>query len=511
MATKFNHSPLSWAAQGIKPPTELASAGWESGYKPPAEYFNYKWNNDYNCINELQNVLKTHADNQSNPHGITKAQVGLGNVDNTADKDKPASTAVQAALNGKASTNHTHALDSTSVTGPLPLSKLSKGTDGYILTGKGTSNAPVWAAPAIKSLAGESVSTSKDTTVTAGTGATIVNDFRTRSYSTLGNPNSGNIASGNFSFAAGLASTASGDCSFTAGVNSTASGYYSFAVGNNAKAERRSSIALGEYTTASGNYSFAAGSGVKAEGECSAALGMHTIAKGYQFAIGKCNVESDGPTAIGDSTGDVFIVGIGTGINARSNALRISYDGNCYGKNSFKASGADFAEYFEWADGNGNNEDRRGLFVALDGEKIRVATSNDDVIGVVSATPTITGDTQSEVWKNMYKCDVFGQQLTETVEVAETTDENGNIVPAHTEVHFILNPDYDSKRKYVSRDLRAEWSAVGLVGKLVAVDDGTCEVNGYCIANNEGKATKSNNGYRVLARLDNNHIKILVR
>ena len=88
MATKFNHSPLSWAAQGIKPPAELASAGWESGYKPPAEYFNYKWNNDYNCINELQNVLKTHADNQSNPHKVTKAQVGLGNVDNTADNDK---------------------------------------------------------------------------------------------------------------------------------------------------------------------------------------------------------------------------------------------------------------------------------------------------------------------------------------------------------------------------------------------------------------------------------------
>lgn len=497
MATKFNHSPLSWAAQGIKPPAELASAGWESGYKPPAEYFNYKWNNDYNCINELQNVLKTHADNQSNPHGITKAQVGLGNVDDTADKDKPVSTAVQAALNEKASTNHTHALDSTSVTGPLPLSKLSKGADGYILTGKGTSNAPVWAAPAIKGLAGESVSTSKDTTVTAGTGATIVNDFRTRSYSTLGNPNSGNIASGNYSFAAGVASTASGN--------------YSFAAGNNAKAESRSSVALGEYTTASGNYSFATGSGAKAEGECGAALGMHTTASHYQLAIGRFNVESDGPTNISTMTGDVFIVGIGTGINARSNALRVSYDGNCYGKNSFRASGADFAEYFEWADGNGNNEDRRGLFVALDGEKIRVATSNDDVIGVVSATPTITGDTQSEVWKNMYKCDVFGQQLTETVEVAETTDENGNIVPAHTEVHFILNHDYDSKRKYVSRDLRAEWSAVGLVGKLVAVDDGTCEVNGYCIANNEGKATKSNNGYRVLARLDNNHIKILVK
>ena len=497
MALDFNNKIPEWKNKGTEPTDELKEKGFTGGYKPPATVFNWFWSLVQKCISELQTVVKSHADNTDNPHGITKAQVGLGNVDDTADKDKPVSTAVQAALNEKASTNHTHALDSTSVTGPLPLSKLSKGADGYILTGKGTSNAPVWAAPAIKGLAGDSVSTSKDTTVTAGTGATIVNDFRTRSYSTLGNPNSGNIASGNYSFAAGVASTASGN--------------YSFAAGNNAKAESRSSVALGEYTTASGNYSFATGSGAKAEGECGAALGMHTTASHYQLAIGRFNVESDGPTNISTMTGDVFIVGIGTGINARSNALRISYDGNCYGKNSFKASGADFAEYFEWADGNGNNEDRRGLFVALDGEKIRVDTSNDDVIGVVSATPTITGDTQSEVWKNMYKCDVFGQQLTETIEVAETTDENGNIVPAHTEVHFILNPDYDSKQKYVSRDLRAEWSAVGLVGKLVAVDDGTCEVNGYCIANNEGKATKSNNGYRVLARLDNNHIKILVK
>ena len=497
MALDFNNKIPEWKNKGTEPTDELKEKGFTGGYKPPATVFNWFWSLVQKCISELQTVVKSHADNTDNPHGVTKAQVGLGNVDDTADKDKPVSTAVQAALNGKARTNHTHALDSTSVTGPLPLSKLSKGADGYILTGKGTSNAPVWAAPAIKGLAGESVSTSKDTTVTAGTGATIVNDFRTRSYSTLGNANSGNIASGNYSFAAGVASTASGN--------------YSFAAGNNAKAESRSSVALGEYTTASGNYSFATGSGAKAEGECGAALGMHTTASHYQLAIGRFNVESDGPTNISTMTGDVFIVGIGTGINARSNALRISYDGNCYGKNSFKASGADFAEYFEWADGNGNNEDRRGLFVALDGEKIRVATSNDDVIGVVSATPTTTGDTQSEVWKNMYKCDVFGQQLTETIEVAETTDENGNIVPAHTEVHFILNPDYDSKQKYVSRDLRAEWSAVGLVGKLVAVDDGTCEVNGYCIANNEGKATKSNNGYRVLARLDNNHIKILVK
>ena len=36
--------------------------------------------------------LSTHTNNKSNPHGVTAAQVGLGNVDNTADADKPVST-----------------------------------------------------------------------------------------------------------------------------------------------------------------------------------------------------------------------------------------------------------------------------------------------------------------------------------------------------------------------------------------------------------------------------------
>ena len=40
-----------------------------------------------------------HIDNKGNPHGVTKAQVGLGNVDNTADINKPVSTAQQEALN----------------------------------------------------------------------------------------------------------------------------------------------------------------------------------------------------------------------------------------------------------------------------------------------------------------------------------------------------------------------------------------------------------------------------
>ena len=47
-------------------------------------------------------AISTHATNKSNPHNVTKAQVGLGNVDNTSDADKPISTATQNALNLKA-------------------------------------------------------------------------------------------------------------------------------------------------------------------------------------------------------------------------------------------------------------------------------------------------------------------------------------------------------------------------------------------------------------------------
>jgi hypothetical protein len=43
-------------------------------------------------------AISAHTSNTSNPHLVTKAQVGLGNADNTSDADKPISTAAQAAL-----------------------------------------------------------------------------------------------------------------------------------------------------------------------------------------------------------------------------------------------------------------------------------------------------------------------------------------------------------------------------------------------------------------------------
>lgn len=44
-------------------------------------------------LTALETKVNQHIANKSNPHGVTKAQVGLGNVDNTSDANKPVSTA----------------------------------------------------------------------------------------------------------------------------------------------------------------------------------------------------------------------------------------------------------------------------------------------------------------------------------------------------------------------------------------------------------------------------------
>ena len=55
-------------------------------------------------IDDIYGSLVSHSSNTSNPHSVTKSQVGLGNVDNTSDLSKPISTAVQSALDAKQDT-----------------------------------------------------------------------------------------------------------------------------------------------------------------------------------------------------------------------------------------------------------------------------------------------------------------------------------------------------------------------------------------------------------------------
>ena len=142
--------------------------------------------------------------------------------------------------------------------------------------------------------------------------------------------------------------------------------------------------------------------------------------------------------------------------NCWSNAVadkefKVRGDGNVFCDGSFSGGGADYAEYFEWLDGNSDNEDRRGCSVVLDGDKIRKSTSSDDasnIIGVISVNPSVVGDGDLDRWKYKYLRDDFG---------GYTLDKNGD---------RIQNPDYDETKTYVSRDNRKEWDTVGLMGKL---------------------------------------------
>lgn len=77
-----------------------------------------------NILNDF--LLQSHNSDGS-LKSIDKSTVGLGNVDNTADANKPISTATQTALDGKAATAHTHGAADIS-SGIITPARLGSGT-----------------------------------------------------------------------------------------------------------------------------------------------------------------------------------------------------------------------------------------------------------------------------------------------------------------------------------------------------------------------------------------------
>jgi len=174
--------------------------------------------------------------------------------------------------------------------------------------------------------------------------------------------------------------------------------------------------------------------------------------------------------------------------------FRVRGDGNVTADGTFTGGGADYAEYFEWTDGNPGEEDRRGLSVVLVDDKIRAAQPGEQPIGVISANPSVVGDGDIDRWTGKYLYDDFGEYLlenyeviewTETVtrtEVGETVSEevphshaadqlpDGVTVPEDatrlTRQRRMLNPAFDPTQEYLSRADRPEWAMVGLMGKL---------------------------------------------
>lgn len=94
--------------------------------------------------------VDSHIGNKSNPHGVTKAQVGLGNVNNTSDADKPVSTAQATAIadakaaGTNAQTNLTTHMQNMSNPHGVTRDQLGLGTTAEVIFKKVSAPSGLW-------------------------------------------------------------------------------------------------------------------------------------------------------------------------------------------------------------------------------------------------------------------------------------------------------------------------------------------------------------------------------
>jgi len=272
---------------------------------------------------------------------------------------------------------------------------------------------------------------------------------------------------------------------------------------------------------AEGSYTYACEKCTHTEGFKTTANNFASHAQGHYNAL----MTTGGSSSNRDGT--AFVIGNGTDKYSLSNAFSVMFDGTVSSLNTQNNPGQDYAENFEWSDSNINEEDRVGYFVTFDeDDKIRIANSNDDyILGIVSGSPSILGNSDCDIWNQMYLRDNFNRFLEEdaplykmnpeTGEEESVLDDEGNQV--YQGKRFVLNPDYDDSQEYIRRSERPEWAPVGMLGVLSVRDDGTCQVNKYCKVNDNGIATyqatynKNENYYRVIERVAENVVKVVFR
>lgn len=547
----FKCKPTPWENVGIEPPAWLQQGGFEPKYKPPAEYFNWIFNKYTACILELQQTVGDFGDGKADAdHRHDNATTEEDGFMSKEDKEK-LDTLVK---EGGGAKDYNDLLNKPNVV-RRPIENTDRTSDYDVLVQNGIvqSTATSLQRPSNDKWAGQSgfvagdlYSYSQDmqNVIAAGnvqstaSSCSYQNVLSTGYISIYSDGNSpfkikSCILGGRLNFRMGGKTGQTIQDSLILGDSDKQSAYIMGSVKNSILSIQNTSYDMAESTIVPGTSSLEncfmigennriaensearfflwtgydnvytqtdsirAGCGIIAGYRCQASGGRY-------IGVGESLIVQEGQSVFGEANkqpvmNEIFTIANGqyktTSGTIRSNAMRVMRDGNIYGTKAFNATGADYAEMFEWQDGNPNHEDRRGLFVTLDGEEIRLANAEDDFIfGVVSACPSVVGDNYADDWKGKYKRDVFGEKIR---------DENGS---------WILNPDYDPEQdiSYIPRDQRKEWAAVGMMGKLVVCDDGTCQVNGYCFPSKDGVATASDTGFRVMKRLDENHIRILV-
>ncbi|MNB79008.1 Hep-Hag [compost metagenome] len=346
-------------------------------------------------------------------------------------------------------------------------------------------------------------------TTASGTAA-HAEGFRTIASGNLGSHTEGQstTASGTASHAEGFQTTASGPSAHAEGANSVASGPFSHAEGV-------STLASGAYAHAEGANTTADGQASHAEGFMTQAFGANSHAEGENTTVmpghtGSHIMGRNGSTRFAYSWHLANGLAVGPSLNS---AVIEGATGNLYLDGTvISPAAADYAEMFETSDGQALEP---GYFVTFDGgsEKIRRAHAGDSyILGVVSGRPAILADSSDLRWHKLLVTDEWDRIQYREVEVPEVKDTEGNVVRAASSViEPVLNPDWNAAEEYIPRMQRDEWVAVGVVGKLLVRDDGTCRPGGYCMPNAEGIATDASAGYRVMNRTRDDQVRIFVR
>lgn len=332
-------------------------------------------------------------------------------------------------------------------------------------------------------------------------------------------------ATSSYSFAIGNGSLSSGTGSFAGGIRSTSTSTASLAFGFENNATSAGSVAIGANCQAIGERSFALGSLNKSYANYSFALGQESNASAmYSVAMGHNNKPMNGSSTAWQATHDAFVIGNGFTQSSRSNAFRITMDGKVYGLSAFNSTGADYAEFFEWADGNAMREDRVGFAVSLVGDKIQKAKADDEYfLGIISATPSVVGDSHQDDWNERYLKDEWGRVQYHWVDV-EYDKEQSVIIDGKEEIQLVKavrqdyvpveNPDFDPTLEYIPREKRKEWGIVGLMGKLLVRDDGLASPNQYVkVGSVDGTVTLSDmpTNMRVLKRINETIIQVYIK
>lgn len=438
-------------------------------------------------------VAYDHSQKTGNPHGTTKANLGLGNVENkssatirgeltkdnvttalgytppTTNTTYPVGTpiatgttklytstgtaidgtmtqsAITTALNGKAASSHTHSYAGSSSAGGAANSATKLATARKLKVNLAGANAQSFDGSADV----QSIGVSGTLAISnGGTGTTSANGIRTN----IGvNP----------------VTTGGTGAAYTASVN----GIISLAVG--------ASFVMVPHTASTTtaptlNVNGLGAKNIRLRLSSAPQATIALIKSNFLVANRPIKVTYDGTQWIIDDMvqpevnnlyGTVPISKGGTGATtaakARQNLGITTSNGTMLSRN------ADYAEVGQWADGNSSDENRIGYFVAIDdtsaGATMVKAKSTSDVRGVTVTAPAFSGNCSDDKY-----------------------DSNGNLLKQY---------DY-----------------VAVMGMVSVIDNGKCTVNGRCMPNDSGTAVPSPNnmGYQVINRIDSTHVLIAV-